>query len=135
MVRQIVAKATEFPVTANLTFFRNSACSKIIFLAIWILLYLMRLCIWKGNTKNQDDIRLVLRISSSLNDQEEYHQRYDQLLYLFFQGLYLHELTYRVLSIFYNISGPHSATICMYIPLYTSEYSHKVNSDDSHHNY
>lgn len=53
---------------------------------------------------------------------------------LFFQGLYLHELTYRVLSIFYNISVPHSVTTYIYISLYTSEYSHEATSDNSHHN-
>lgn len=32
----------------------------------------------KGDTKNQDNIRLVLKISSGLNGQEEYNQRCEQ---------------------------------------------------------
>lgn len=129
MAREVVAKTTEIPVMGNWRLFPNSACSKIIFLSIWILLHLTHLSFWKENTKNQDSIRLVLGISSGPNGQEESENwTMDMLL---FQGLYLHKLT----CIFYNISGPYSATICLYILLYTSEYSHRTTSDDSHHNY
>lgn len=47
------------------------------------LLQFIYLIISKGNTKNQDGIRLVLRISSSLRGQEEYHQRYKQWVFYF----------------------------------------------------
>lgn len=45
---------------------------------------------------------------------------------LFLQGFYLYKLTYRVLCIFYIISGSHSGKIYICIPIYISEYSHKA---------